>query len=167
MQRVDLSEAPALLKLSHETFFTAFYDLNNPADMEAYAAKAFTLERISEEIETPGSVFYFAIVENDIAGFLKLNTAQAQNEFQDQNGLEVERLYVKAAFQRRKIGEQMLTFAHEQAIMLQCDFIWLGVWEYNQKAIRLYKRLGFVQCGSHDFMLGSDRQTYLLFRKPL
>jgi ribosomal protein S18 acetylase RimI-like enzyme len=41
----------------------------------------------------------------------------------------------------------------------QRDYIWLGVWEKNDKAIRFYERFGFKRFGEHEFVLGNDRQT--------
>ena len=37
--------------------------------------------------------------------------------------------------------------------------IWLGVWEHNARAIAFYRRWGFADVGTTDFMLGRDRQT--------
>ena len=167
LQKVEVSDIDTLLKLSRETFFTAFYHLNNPDDMEAYAAKAFTIQRLEEELNTPGSTFYFALLNQEITGFIKLNTGTAQNEFKDQYSIEVERLYVLAQHQGKQIGQQMLNFAFDIAKKGNYNFVWLGVWEHNQKAIRLYERQGFTLCGSHKFMLGNDPQTDLLLRKDL
>jgi hypothetical protein len=61
----------------------------------------------------------------------------------------------------------MLSFAFNAAKQNEHDFIWLGVWEHNQKAIRLYERQGFTLYSSHEFMLGNDKQTDLLMKMPL
>ena len=45
--------------------------------------------------------------------------------------------------------------------------MWLGVWEFNERAIEFYRRQGFVDVGEHDFMLGSDRQTDLVMQLDL
>ena len=39
------------------------------------------------------------------------------------------------------------------------DYIWLGVWERNFKAIKFYERFGFKKFGEHEFVLGDDVQT--------
>ncbi|WP_345952428.1 GNAT family N-acetyltransferase [Mucilaginibacter sp. PAMB04168] len=167
LEKLSADEAGALSAISRETFFAAFYHLNNADDMEAYAANAFNIDTLKDEINTPGSVFYFARFDREVVGFIKLNTGNAQHEFKRENSLEVERLYVLAKYQGRQIGQQLLRFALEQAHALSCRFIWLGVWEHNVNAIRLYERLGFEHCGSHSFMLGNDQQTDLLMRKVL
>lgn len=167
IRAITVADVDLLANMSRETFYAAFGHLNNADDMDAYAAKSFTTQQLTTELQTPGSNFYFALVNDEVTGFLKLNTRTAQNEFKDQNSLEVERLYVLAAYQGKQIGKQLLDFAFTQATYNNHDFIWLGVWEHNYNAIRLYERVGFNQCGSHDFMLGNDKQTDLLMRKEL
>ena len=43
--------------------------------------------------------------------------------------------------------------------------IWLGVWEKNLRAIRLYEKWGFKKVGTKEFILGSDLQKGSHFRK--
>ncbi|CAM3813996.1 GNAT family N-acetyltransferase [Mucilaginibacter galii] len=167
IQSITVADVDLLANMSSETFYAAFGHLNNADDMDAYAAQSFTIQQLTNELKTPGSNFYFALVSNEVTGFLKLNTGTAQNEFKDQNSLEVERLYVLAAYQGKQIGKQLLDIAFTQALKNNNDFIWLGVWEHNYNAIHLYERMGFSHCGSHDFMLGNDKQTDLLMKKEL
>ncbi len=153
--------------MSRETFYLAFEHLNSADDMEAYATKAFAHDQLLKEIADPGSTFFFALLDEQVTGFMKINTGQAQTEFKDRNSLEVERLYVLAQQQGKKIGSQMLDAAVTMAMQQGRDMIWLGVWEHNVNAIRLYERQGYLRCGSHDFMLGTDRQTDLLMCRVL
>jgi ribosomal protein S18 acetylase RimI-like enzyme len=37
--------------------------------------------------------------------------------------------------------------------------LWLSVWERNPRALSFYKKEAFVDVGSTDFYVGSDRQT--------
>ena len=45
--------------------------------------------------------------------------------------------------------------------------IWLGVWEKNEKAIKFYRKNGFIEFDKHIFVLGSDRQTDILMKLEL
>ena len=164
---VTTADVELLVNISRETFFAAFAHLNNANDMEVYAAVSFNHQQLKKELNTAGAKFIFAMLDHEVVGFMKLNTGTAQNEFKDMNSLEVERLYVLSAYQGKQIGSQMLKFALAMALTYQHESIWLGVWEHNHSAIRLYERMGFSHCGSHDFMLGNDRQTDLLMKKTL
>lgn len=135
--------------------------------MAIYASQAFTLSKIESELNHPHSCFHFAIYNNEIIGYLKLNTQTAQNEFQHDNSLEVARIYISAGHQGKKFGEQLLNFAIDKAKQLQCNYIWLGVWESNLSAIRFYERNGFKKFKTHYFMLGNDKQTDALMKIDL
>ena len=46
-----------------------------------------------------------------------------------------------------------------EARQLGADALWLGVWERNPRAIAFYGKVGFVDVGSHLFVVGADAQT--------
>ncbi len=81
--------------------------------------------------------------------------------------LEVERIYIKSSFQKHGLGKYLLNNAIEIAIEHNKKNIWLGVWEKNENAIAFYKKLGFVQAGSHSFYMGDDEQVNLIMIKTL
>jgi ribosomal protein S18 acetylase RimI-like enzyme len=167
IRQVAVAEAEQLLQLSRQTFFDAFAAMNTAHDMELYAAQAFTIQKIQSELSEPGSAFYFAMLNNNVAGYLKLNTGAAQTEFKTDHSLEVERIYVLAGHQGKSIGSLLLNFATQTAINKGYHYIWLGVFEKNHGAIRFYQRNGFQKFSHHAFLLGTDLQTDLLMKRPL
>jgi ribosomal protein S18 acetylase RimI-like enzyme len=167
LKRIEPTEVQTLLTISREMFFTAFAHLNKPDDMAIYAAKAFTLQKLEDELANLDSHFYFAYVDNQIAGYIKLNYDAAQTELQDPKALEIERIYVSSNFQNQGIGQQLVQFTIDKATEKQFEYIWLGVWDENHSAIRFYERHGFQIFSSHEFMLGNDQQTDLLLKKLL
>jgi diamine N-acetyltransferase len=102
-----------------------------------------------------------------VIGYLKVNSADAQTELKNLQALEIERIYVKKEFQGKKAGQFMYEKALELANQQKAPYLWLGVWERNAKAIRFYKKNGFVEFDKHRFMLGSDEQTDLLMKVDL
>ncbi|MEP6612428.1 MAG: GNAT family N-acetyltransferase [Mucilaginibacter sp.] len=167
IKKVEPSQADTLLAYSKKTFYEFFAHLNEPANMEAYSSVAFTLQNMQRQLDNPNSEFYYALIDGTIAGYMKLNFNDAQTEYQDKNALEVERIYVSGEHHGKQIGKQMLDFAINMARGKQFTYVWLGVWEHNDRALGFYKHQGFEICGSHDFMLGDDKQTDLLMKKEL
>jgi ribosomal protein S18 acetylase RimI-like enzyme len=167
IRKVETHELDTLLQYSKKTFHEFFAHLNDPLHFEAYTAVAFAPEKMLSELTNRHSEFYFAMNEGDINGYIKLNFNDAQTEFKSENSLEVERIYVSGEHHGKHIGRQLLNFAIERGTAIQKDFIWLGVWEHNAKAIGFYRHHGFGFCGSHEFILGEDRQTDLLMKKTL
>lgn len=160
----DLTELQAI---SRETFSETFAADNDPADLEEYLAAAYNVEKLTRELKQSESRFFFIYLAEEVAGYLKLNTGNAQTETIDPKGLEVERIYIRKAFKRQGLGRQLLDFAFELAAQESHTSIWLGVWEDNQNALKFYQSFGFKQVGAHDFYVGTDRQTDLLMQKAL
>ncbi|MDT2596444.1 N-acetyltransferase [Enterococcus dongliensis] len=160
-------DLPELQKISIETFKDTFAAENDPNDLTTYLSNAYGLVKLEKELSTPDSRFFFIYLEDQLAGYLKLNTNKAQTEMSDKNGLEIERIYIRKHFKRQGLGRQLLDFAFAIADQEKREQIWLGVWEHNQNALRFYQTFGFVQVGSHDFYVGDDQQTDLIMAKEL
>jgi len=167
IRKVEESELDALREISIRTFTESFASENSEADMNDYISKSRSVAQISKEFHTPGSDFYFALSEEKPIGYLKLNSGAAQTEFPEQNSIEIQQIYVDKDFQNLKIGQMLLDTALKIASEKNFEFIWLGVWERNAKAILFYERNGFEIFDKHQFALGTDVQTDLLMKKQL
>lgn len=167
IRKVLKEELRTLCAIGRKTFDLAFRDQNNREDHEAYLNESFSEKQIQNELDDPDSVFYFAVIEEEILGYLKLNREAAQTEQGLKNALEIQRIYLLPEAQGRGIGPHFVTKAKERAIELECNWVWLGVWEENPKAIQFYERHGFEAFGKHTFYLGSDPQRDLLMRLKL
>ncbi|HET7615708.1 MAG TPA: GNAT family N-acetyltransferase, partial [Bacillales bacterium] len=132
--------------------------------MDEYLERSLSVEKIREEIENPDSQFYFLFYENELAGYIKVNEHCAQTELRDDESLELERIYVKESLQGKGLGKFLIQKAVEIASEKDKLYLWLGVWEKNEKAISFYKKHGFEPFGQHDFYLGNERQRDLLMR---
>ncbi len=160
-------DLPALRQLSRQTFCDAFAYLNTPENMEAYLNKAFNEDTLLAELMNIHSYFYFLYMQDTLCGYLKLNDWEAQTDIHDPASLEVERIYVVSGFQGSGLGGILLNKAAGMGEILHKSYLWLGVWERNQGALRFYKRNGFYETGRHDFYLGQDKQTDYILRKDL
>lgn len=120
--------------------------------MNAYLERAFNLKQLEKELSNISSQFFFVYFNNEVAGYLKVNTNEAQSEEMGAESLEIERIYIKKKFQKHGLGKYMLNKAMEIAMERNKKKIWLGVWEKNENAIAFYKKLGFVQTGAHSFI---------------
>jgi ribosomal protein S18 acetylase RimI-like enzyme len=72
---------------------------------------------------------------------------------------ELERIYVAESQKGKGLGKLLIEKALERAAFYQNDWLWLGVWEENTKALTFYKRLGFEPFGNHLFYMGDDPQN--------
>lgn len=162
--QIDLHK---LQELSIETFKETFKDQNSPEHLSAYLERAFNLGQLEQELSNPSSEFYFIYFNNETAGYLKVNTNEAQSEEMGNDSLEIERIYMRKEFQRNGLGKNLLTKAIQIALHSNKKKIWLGVWEKNESAITFYKKMGFVQTGEHSFYMGDEKQRDVIMTMEL
>jgi len=161
------SDLDRLIDISRSTFIDAFEKDNNPQDFENYILKAFNRETIQKQLENPQAHFYFVYEGSDLVGYFKVNEALAQSDVNDPESLELERIYVCKEHQGKQIGKYMLEKIEEIARNLKALYLWLGVWEENEGAIRFYEKNGYSKFGSHPYVVGTDVQTDWLMKKDL
>ena len=164
IRKATISDLEIIQQISKQTFIETFFEVNTPANMANYVQENFNPEQIASEINNRESAFYLASLENEIIGYMKLNFGDAQTEKQKENNLEIHRIYVLQAFHGKKIGQLLLEEALKIGKETGIDFIWLGVWEENHRALQFYSKNGFVEFDKHIFTLGNDIQTDFLMR---
>lgn len=167
IRRVLSTELEQLQAISIETFTETFGAANTQENMQKYLQENFGTEKLANELADPDSEFYFAVLDNSVIGYLKINFGQAQTELKDGRAVEIERIYVVKKFHGRQAGQQLCEKAVEAAKAADAQYIWLGVWEENIKAIGFYKNNGFEEFGKHSFWLGDDEQTDIMMKLML
>ena len=167
IRKINIEDLETLRNLSIQTFKETFEEVNTEEDMQKYLDENLSIEKLKTELENPNSEFYFAENNNEILGYLKLNFKDAQTEKLEENHFEIERIYVLKAFLGQKIGQILFDKAIEIGREKNLEYVWLGVWEENHRAIRFYEKNGFEIFGKHDFVLGEDVQTDLLMKLNL
>lgn len=135
--------------------------------MQMYLDENLSLDKLSKELSNRESEFYFALSNNIIAGYLKINFGGSQTELTDLNAVEIERIYVLKDHHSKGLGQSLLETAIYRAKAANAPYIWLGVWEENINAIRFYRKNGFVWFAKHIFRLGDDEQTDILMKLVL
>jgi len=167
IKKCTIEDLRELQKISVETFTETFKDQNSPEHLNAYLERAYNLDQLEQELANRSSQFFFVYLAQEIAGYLKVNSDEAQSEAMGADSLEVERIYVKKKFQKHGLGKQLLNKALEIALKQKKKKIWLGVWEENENAIAFYQKKGFVQTGAHSFYMGDDEQVDLIMSKTI
>ncbi len=160
-------DVDTLRELSIKTYYDTFVSMCAPSDMTAYLAEAYDRSKLLRELCDGYEQFFFLYADEKLAGYLKLNEAPSQSDINDDLSLEIERIYVSAAFQGKGLGKFLMEQAIHKAVELGKQYVWLGVWERNEKALRFYRNNGFYAIGTHSFIMGDDTQTDYIMRKDL
>jgi len=167
LRKVTLHDLKQLRDIGIQTFSETFNKDNDSNDMQSYLDDKFSSEHLTKEINNPESEFYFAELEQQKIGYLKVNTGKAQSENLLDESLEIERIYVLKEFHGNGFGKLLFDKALEVSRQSSFKRLWLGVWEHNLKAIKFYQRQGFEKFAEHEFVLGDKVDTDWLMKLEL
>ncbi len=167
IKKVTINDIDQLQKIGRQTFSETFSEGNTEANMLKYLDEGFSIEKLTTELSDKFTEFYFATHNENVIAYLKLNFGQSQTELQDEKSLEIERIYVLKKFHGKNVGQLLYDKVIEIAKQNKADYIWLGVWEENPRAINFYKKNGFVEFDKHIFKLGDDEQTDIMMKVKL
>ena len=164
IKKVLPTDVDVLMQIARRTFSDTYATLNSKENMNVYLDSRFSREQLSSELMNLDTEYYFAFIDERVIGYLKLNTGPSQTELKNENSLEIERIYVLKGYQGNKIGQKFCELAVLVARRKNIDFVWLGVWEKNLKAIRFYQKMGFFIFDKHIFRLGDENQVDIMMK---
>ena len=167
------------------------------ADLKAYLAEAYTVEAISADICDPSKHLLVATrasfnssasssdassnpsrhtdavpaePADEVVGFAQLtqNSTDPSLSHLPQNQLiELQRLYVHPSAQGHGLGKLLMREIEKLAKDMGYRYMWLGVWEGNFIAQRVYESAGFERVGEHEFVMGRCIQMDWIMVKEL
>ena len=147
-----IDDAAALAELGERTFRDAFAKDNRPDDIELYVKRTYGEAHQRRELEDPAGLA-LVVEENGVM------IAFAQLRREGNHRIESTRFYVDRSHHGSGVARELMQRVLDTARELGLREVFLGVWERNPRAIRFYEKCGFVDTGSHPFLVGTDLQT--------
>ena len=162
-----VADVDTLVRISIKTFRDTFAEVNTKEDMKIYLDKAFSRDQLIKEINDPDVTFILALDAETVVGYAKIKAEENRSELIEEPSIEIERIYTLKDYLGKRVGKLLMETCLDIAAERGYKLVWLGVWEYNPRAIAFYEKWGFEKFGSHPFLLGNDLQTDLLMKKKL
>jgi ribosomal protein S18 acetylase RimI-like enzyme len=157
------ADAATLAAISLKTFVDTFAPHNTAADMHSYTSAAFGEEKQRRELETEGVLTLLGEDDADTIAYAQIRRTPGAPH----GDVEIVRFYVDQPHHGRGIAQLLMDAVETHARTLGGTRLWLGVWEHNVRAIAFYRKRGFIQCGAHPFLLGTDLQTDWVMNRAL
>jgi diamine N-acetyltransferase len=161
------NDAAALAELAARTFADAFASDNRPEDLQAHLASAYGVSQQSAELADPNTVTLLAQRGDALIGYAQVRRRAAPTCVTQEQPVELQRFYLDRSAHGTGVAKELMSAVHDAARELGGRHLWLGVWERNARAIAFYSKMGFSKVGSHNFYVGSDRQTDDVMVVPL
>lgn len=157
-------DAELIADMSRTSFYEAFAKDNTKEDMAIFMDEQFTKEDLMKEVELNEGIFMLAYIADEPVGYARM---RLKNNLAHEEAIEVARIYALKKAIGKGVGKTLMQECINKANELQMKYIWLGVWEKNERAIAFYQQWGFERFGEHQFLLGTDLQTDWLMKKVL
>lgn len=167
IEEIKKDNVSELRKIAEKTFYDTFKGSYTDENFKKFFKENYNETKLLSEIEHHQSFHYFYKVDDEIAGYLKLNIDQAQTEPKVDQYLEIQRIYFDKDYQGGGRGSQFIQLAIDKAKEYNKSKVWLGVWENNPSAINFYKKQGFEITGQHDFINGDVVDTDYIMEKDI
>jgi diamine N-acetyltransferase len=160
-------DAALVADVSRRTFYETFARYNTEENMRMYLDEQFPRERQMAEVGAPGRVFLLAYHGEEPAGYASLRVGEPPHGLEDERAIEIVQLYSEQKMIGKGVGPALMQACIDTARQQGCDWIWLGVWEHNERAKAFYTKWGFEPFGKHVFFVGLDAQTDWWMRRRL
>lgn len=169
-----VGDAAAIAGIGSRSFFQTFVGTCSDDDMKAYLDEYFSEGKIEAELRNPHLTFLVASFteggQEVVAAFSALRTDTTETcveHIPAAERIELQRIYADYQYHGRGIAKKLIDATLAKAKALGPKYVWLGVWENNERAKGFYKKIGFNKIGSHDFFVGDERQTDWILGKDL
>ena len=162
-------DAAAIATLGAHVFSTTFGYSVSPEDLSAFLEENYSTTAIAKDLANPARDMIVATTAEDIiTGFaiLARETHEPCVEHLESK-IELQRIYVDPAHHGNGVGKALAKRIEDMAREQGYVNMWLGVWEDNHKAQKVYEKLGYKVIGDHDFVIGRDIQTDHIMLKSL
>ena len=160
-------DAELIADMSRQTFYDTFASYNTKENMDKFMNEQFTKGTLIKEVGAKHNIFLLAFDRERPVGYARLREKNNPPSLGTANAIEIARIYAVTTAIGKGIGKALMQKCIEIAKAGNREFVWLGVWEKNQRAIDFYTKWGFEKFADHDFVLGDDVQKDWLMKKKL
>jgi diamine N-acetyltransferase len=148
-------DAVKLANFASKAFLDAYAGTMNAEDIKIYIEKAFHIDELINQLATETNIFHLAIQREEIIGYTKLRFDRTRLELINEKAIELERIYVGSRHFRSGLGSIMFRNILAYSRKQHYTFLWLAVWQKNERAISFYKKSGMEIFGDQEFIVGS------------
>ena len=139
----------------------------DPLDLAHYIATELTAECFRTLIENPNAILFVAEMADQICGCVLALRSSPHPQIEGVAPAELQKLYVALAHHGRGVANELMRQALASLGRDRLAVVWLSVYSENPRAIAFYKKWGFHIVGTHEVLVGTDRQKDFLMRRDL
>ena len=147
LKRITAADAPQLSEIAIKAYCDHYLHLWKEGGAW-YIEKSFSVNNLEKELADTNAWFFLVYYLNEAVGFIKLNIDAPLPGQEDNNAMELERIYLTKAASGKGIGTFLLNYSFEVAAEKSKKIIWLKAMDSSAEAISFYTKMGFEICGT-------------------
>jgi diamine N-acetyltransferase len=160
-------DAVRLAELAASTFHDTFADSNDADDLALYMAQAYGVEQQGGELADPRIETLLVESDGTLIAYAMIRDEPPPECVAGPAPIELWRFYVRKEWHGRGVAQRLMAAVDGRVREKGARTLWLGVWEQNFRAQAFYRKNGFVDVGSHIFLVGTDPQTDRIYVRPV
>lgn len=165
----SLDDAAALGVLGRRTFidtFVAGFQIPYPADdLATFLDASFSPEATARKLAEPGAAWWVVERDGDLLAFANAGPNTLPHPDGRPSHTELRRLYVGTSAQGLGLGTRLLALSLDWMEANTDGPLWIGVWNGNVKAQRLYAAHGFEKVGEYQYPVGAWMDDEFILRR--
>lgn len=127
--------------------------INDKSDLLAYLETTFSIEKTKENLQNENNMYFIIYVDDFPVGYAKIILNSQNDIISVKEACCLDKLYVLNDFIAMKLGYQLLNVVLEETKKLGVKYLWLYVYEKNDRAINFYLKNNFISKGTHTFYI--------------
>ena len=154
IRSATLADVDSLVELASTTFRETYAEFLDAGEIEEYIIEHFTAAAFDAMLHDASST---VLVETDSArliGYAQLCVSGPPPCVRGEAPIELCRLYVRREAIGKGRGAALMACAHAEGRCRGCKTIWLVIYDRNVRAREFYRKMGFVEVGTKDFLFG-------------
>jgi GNAT superfamily N-acetyltransferase len=164
-------DAAAIGVLGRQTFIDTFvaehgFAIPYPADdLATFLNASFSPGAIEMKLAEPGAAWWVAESEQGLLGFANAGPNTLPHPEARPGHVELRRLYVGREAQGLGLGTRLLKASLDWMEANTDGSLWIGVWNANLKAQKLYAAHGFEKVGEYQYPVGRWLDDEFILRR--
>ena len=147
-------DVDTLVELASTTFRDAYSPTDDPDDISDYVTRTFTPTFFASILADKYSTLLALVAADHLIGYVQTRMSDPPDCVTGPSPIELARVYLRQETIGKGYGAVLMFAVHAEARRRGCKTIWLGVYARNQRARDFYRRWGFVDVGTKEFLFG-------------
>ena len=161
-------EAASYTAFARDIFVKTYVPGNDPRLVSEHIRLSFDEALQAAELADPARrVLVIDAPDGGWGAFASMRAGVVPGQDDTPAPIEVERFYICQEWHGAGVAQQLMQDVIDRARADGFVTLWLGVWQYNHRAIRFYEKMGFAHVGWYTFMFGGEPEDDVLMTRRL